>query len=550
MPFRDTFHGSEALLIRGLNEDARSLGMHLVRAVFVGLALFGCLSFFFQQGVFGAPGLAAFRLMIYVDAIGFALIGVSYFSAAIAEEREQGMLGLLKMSGISPLGLLLGKSTLRLLPACMGLILQVPLILLAITLGGVRYEQIAAAVCALLAFLVLLVNLSLFMSVISPTPQIAGQRTWAALVFMFFLPIILGLPASLLPAGVQPWENSGIVADICSGLQSWFRDRHIATRIRVITDSTFDQSWLSSQVTFDLALGVILFLISWWSFESFTRDRDLSIERRPDGKKIRKLSRGISLRSWDNAFAWKEFQFSIGGWRALRRTLFSSLLVLSLIFCFCYGLLLYGTTSQFGAQITTLSDLIREFGPIPLLGSLLLIGITIVGGFGRSFAADLKEKTFGTLMLTPQTPLRIVSSTVLGRLMPILPLGLVLFLGIAWTLGTDNWLIRTPISSLNNWLILCLYPPCILVAVLDAGIWFFYLGLWRNSVGNAILAASSTIFLFYASIAALGGVFYVSGLGNPLTTALASLGRILVSLILWRIVWERIKIVLRSRMAD
>ena len=102
------------------------------------------------------------------------MAGFGFFATAITEEKEEGTLGLLKMAGISRAGILLGKSTSRLVSAMLLLFAQFPFTLLAITLGGVTFQQILAAYSALLAYMILVANLAMFFSVSSKRSSTAS----------------------------------------------------------------------------------------------------------------------------------------------------------------------------------------------------------------------------------------------------------------------------------------------------------------------------------------------------------------------------------------
>lgn len=59
---------------------------------------------------FGAPGLRFFHGISYLNLAFMTLLGLSFFSTSISEEKEEDTLGLMLMAGISPLGILIGKS--------------------------------------------------------------------------------------------------------------------------------------------------------------------------------------------------------------------------------------------------------------------------------------------------------------------------------------------------------------------------------------------------------------------------------------------------------
>ena len=103
-----------ALFIRSLREDSRQKLTYLSRS---GLVLVILLFLFMTQSSMGwgnAPGLRFFSTVIFIDLCFVILAGVSYFSSAISEEKEEMTLGLLRMTNLNPLSILLGKSTSRL----------------------------------------------------------------------------------------------------------------------------------------------------------------------------------------------------------------------------------------------------------------------------------------------------------------------------------------------------------------------------------------------------------------------------------------------------
>lgn len=99
---------------------------------------------------FGAPGLRFFQYLVTLNGCLIGLAGIGFFSSAITEEKEEGTLGLMQMTGISPLGILFGKLVSRLLQASLLIIIQIPFTLLAITLGGITLPQILATYSTLL----------------------------------------------------------------------------------------------------------------------------------------------------------------------------------------------------------------------------------------------------------------------------------------------------------------------------------------------------------------------------------------------------------------
>ena len=180
-------HGAFALLNRSLRVDDRALRWHLFRLFFLAIIFYMLWMAQWQGLMFGAPGLMFFGQMAFLNFLFITLAAFSYFSSSITEEKEEETLGLLKMAGISPVVILLGKSTPRIITAMLLLSIQFPFTLLATTLGGVSLGQVFAVYWALLAYMVAVANLALFFSVISKRSGAAGARTFVILLMFLWL---------------------------------------------------------------------------------------------------------------------------------------------------------------------------------------------------------------------------------------------------------------------------------------------------------------------------------------------------------------------------
>ena len=160
------YYGLVALLTRALRLDARQLRNHLFRLAFVTFIYLSMLMATIQSAFVGAPGLMFFSQIAWLNVMFITCAGIGYFSSAITEEKEEETIGLLQMAGLNHIGILLGKSTSRLIQVMLLLVVQFPFMLLAVTLGGVTTHQIIAAYVDVLSFTVLLANTALVCSVV------------------------------------------------------------------------------------------------------------------------------------------------------------------------------------------------------------------------------------------------------------------------------------------------------------------------------------------------------------------------------------------------
>jgi ABC-type transport system involved in multi-copper enzyme maturation permease subunit len=308
------FSGTLAMLQRAIRLDARLLRTHLFR---LGFALLVYFSLIYAQlasrTLLGAPGLKLFETMTWLNVILISLAGVSFFATAITEEKEEETLGLLKMAGVDPLGILLGKSTSRLVGAMLLLLVQFPFTLLAITLGGVTLTQVLAAYCSLTAYMVLLANVGLLCSVAFRRGGMASSVTGILiLLYMMSAVVIRFVALGLTTGGVI--ARSGSTADTLEGAAHWWADASIAFRINEITTTGFAGQPVGFQVGFSLVGSLVSFVLAWVGFNRFTRETHVT--RRTDTDLLAPLVRlGRRRRSRPGKYllAWKEFHFVAGG---------------------------------------------------------------------------------------------------------------------------------------------------------------------------------------------------------------------------------------------
>jgi hypothetical protein len=414
-----------ALFTRALREDVRAKSMYWARAGLVAIVL--CQVGFTNLGMgwAGAPGLFFFQSVIGMNLLFISLAGLSYFSSAITEEKEEMTLGLLRMTNLNPLSILLGKSASRQIGALLLLLSQVPFTLLAVALGGVTLAQIIAAYTCLGAYTLFLGNAALFHSVISRRTAYAALLT-AALLFVFFFgaaiirhPVLWTLKFFQLISSEQP----GPILE--SFLTHWQQTLPTA-RLAEIGVTGFHDGPICFQVVSNVLLGFGFFLAAWGAFDLFCSEQhDAAPARgllRTRTKRIRLFSPG---RAWRHALLWKDFHF-LGGGQAL---------VLSRIII--YGCII-------GAILVS-----RDyFSNRPLkrvdLGYLLLwtmfVALLIEGAFiaARVFRQERIWKTWSSLAMLPLSIRRIAFQKVLGCILSDWPALLIFALGIV--LSADDWL--------------------------------------------------------------------------------------------------------------
>lgn len=392
-----------ALFVRSLREDSRVKLTYLARSGLVIIILLFLFSVQSSMGWANAPGREFFETVIVIDLCFVILAGVSYFAAAISEEKEEMTLGLLRMTNLDPLSILLGKSTSRLCAAVLLFAAQIPFTLLAITLGGISLPQIFAAYLAVAAFLVLVSNLALLGSVIFRRTSTAGVFTGVALFFFFALVPVAGWLA-LLP---QRFGMLTSAAGWVLALNAVGKLALAASPFAQIDDifrTGFRESAFSFQVWSNLAFGAVFFLLAWALFETFCREQKESAPSRggaarANGNRRRAFSPG---RPWRRALAWKDFYFFGGGkfWLAIKLLVYAAPLIVALLW-----------PPQLGGRMTW-----EHFGGFMFWLMLAFMAVEWAFIAASILRIERQGQTLSSLAMLPQGLRRVAYEKFLGAL--------------------------------------------------------------------------------------------------------------------------------------
>lgn len=401
-----------ALFERSLRVETRSALICWARAGLLVLILFLLLPVqtMARSGWIGAPGLQFLTQLVWVNLVFITLAGLSYFASAITEEKEEMMLGLLRMTDLNPVAILLGKSTSRLAGAILLLLVQVPFVLLAVALGGVGLLQIVASYGTLLAYLFLICNLALFFSVIFRT-----TTTAAACTFFLLLLFLIGhyWAAAILQDIGSPDPavlNHGLWP-LFAKLVDFWRRATPSDRLTEIFRTGFTGPAIGFQIVSNLMMGVTMFALSWLVFNPCTREeRESAPGRRWFRRATSRPSRIPAGLVGIRAVTWKDFTFISGGKAGLliRFGLVILLVTLCNFFVWKYG---------------DPRDITLNFEGLALFWvSLLLAAIFLAMDVSRVFQEEMRWKTLSSLATLPFSMRELAYRKLAGTLIGTLPL--------------------------------------------------------------------------------------------------------------------------------
>jgi hypothetical protein len=156
--------GARALFTRALMLGTRSLVTMLLRLGVGGALAWMLWSVERDIDHLPAPGGALWYWVFWAAAWVLTPAVLITTGSAISEERAQGTLGLLAMTGISPAGIVLAKTGARVVEMLYLLAFSLPLALAAVALGGVAVEDIVAGYAQIACWLAMVAACGVFAS--------------------------------------------------------------------------------------------------------------------------------------------------------------------------------------------------------------------------------------------------------------------------------------------------------------------------------------------------------------------------------------------------
>ena len=475
-----------ALFLRALRADARLLHSHLMRLVllaFVGLMLLQAQVFALAMG---APGLWFFTFLSWIN-YGFATLAATFlFASAITEEKEERTLGLLRMADVGPMALLVGKSAPRLVAALLILSVQFPFTLLAITLGGVSWDQVTATFCTLLGHVVLVGGLALLFSVMFQRTGMAIGMTFLVIICLIsappFLLSALTSPLVTPPPALQPWLEY-----IVPVLQIVV-DASAAPRLWDILLTGFNGNAVGFQVLANFGAGGLLFGLAWLLFDPF--NRNLDDEVRPPKPVLSMVGRrkGGSRRAWRLAIVGKDFRSLAGGW-SMMLAKFSG--YAALIVLIVYALNDFRWFRVDPEDVGEMMTIMTVYFLLPIESMVIAC---------RLFRTEIKERTWPLLLSPPLSLPEIAYAKVAGALTALVPCAFFFWLGAVLDAGGFSDMLADFFDEPNFLLFFALYFSHLLLFVHLTTL----LSLLSNAWAGALLA------IFAAFIGAWVNVFGVN----------------------------------------
>ncbi len=475
--------GTWALTLRSLRQDSRLLRFHLLRFAIAVAVVLGILAASESARVAEAPGRDLLEALGWANFWAVTIAGVLLFAPTITEEKEDQTLGLLRMTGIGPASLLLGKALPKLVQLLLVLIVQLPLVWLTRTLGGVDWLLLMNVYLLVFGQLIGVVAISMLASVVMRTS--AGAVVAAGvLVFCWSLgPVIIEDQLRFVAnRGSVLGEMLRLVAALAVqfSLPFWMD-------VLLQSSSTVPQTSLALGVSLTWAGLLCLFSVKsfnywnqhestqtelewvqenwqrvWFSMTHFRQSQksEVSTPRIPDQpvrptahtspspvmvtQPVEALPSGrirFSYRSWQNSIAWKDY-FLLGGGRTGFRircavALLGMIGIVTLASEFAYAVLNGKSVSDLNPHW------IRQACEAIMGCSAWAFGLDVVYLTVNLFSYELRRQTWESLQLLPLSLGTICRRKILGAACHLVPWVVAFLCGLAMSF--------TPSDMTNFW---------------------------------------------------------------------------------------------------
>lgn len=199
------------LLAKELIEQAARRRTYLVRVAYATLLFFACWLFFYQTLQIGmASPLAAlgrgremYMVIVFLQFAGVYLFMPAITCGVLTQEKERDSLQLLFLTRLGPWTILLEKLMSRVVPMVGFLLLSLPLLAFAYSLGGISQRYLWTGIWLLLLATIQTGTVSLACSAYFPTTVSAFVASYIILAIMFFGPGITWLVLYVVGINVE-----------------------------------------------------------------------------------------------------------------------------------------------------------------------------------------------------------------------------------------------------------------------------------------------------------------------------------------------------------
>lgn len=395
-------NGVFVVLRRELLARPRRGWFHLKRMAVVAFGgIIVLMGLFSANAAMGSPsGLVVFSWLAVAALVAICPIGLVAAGSSIMSEKEDRTIGLLFLSDITLGQFAAGKLLVSLFAVTVSLLSLVPMLMLAMSLGGIGAGQILASLAIIVCTAFLAVSVGLFAGAVTSSEKRMHSLLALLGLMMFVLPPPFFALLHELPRVRLPWEVLWVTSPF-------------AAISHVLEGRLFDLAAFNCVLSIGLGLIFVLLAVT------VLRARRTDLDTPSETGGILGWLRSVRPGRWfvlppvtGNPVAWRELHVVYGGVKAA--WLQYGLMVLG---C-CVILLLI--KMEVGKE-WDLVDVGKTAVVMIFILSLFVLWLVSVSRFGAAFSKEKSQRTISMLLTTDMTDSEIIRGKVTGVLRSMAP---------------------------------------------------------------------------------------------------------------------------------
>ena len=381
-----------ALFKQTVLNDTRSIGLQLLRllfALFIGIIIYVAQS----EAELGVEidGLIIFKALFVANVVFITFSCLFLFLPLIKEEKEENTLGMIMMTGISPFAYLTGRVGSRMFMFILILAVQIPIIYLCVTMGGIDSATILLSYALLLVLMFHLGNAFILGSMLCSN-LFTGILIASGISLIFNYLFNFGLAEFLdLSRPEEPFRALAKTYDYI-----------FSSNVNADPEIMF---WTFG---FYLLSGLIFFFSSVYYFDVLTEEQEeLELPKKLQGSasSVQKAEslQGNGLKPIYRKLKTKRFGKLPVIYKDFRFTTFGPLLyVLQFL---GITLLIYEVNRHLYRG--NMTEWLHNFSHDCIPSLAIMSGIIILFSSNLLFASEIKHKTMGALLLLPKSHVKL-----------------------------------------------------------------------------------------------------------------------------------------------
>jgi len=441
--------------------SARRARYFVVRVVYAAVLLFTLWITYIQwsqwRSMDGVGDIAAvanltaqfFGTFAVMQLLAVVLLGPAMVAGTVATERERRTIEYLFASQLSNAEIVLGKLFARVIHVICLVLVGVPVLALAMLMGGIAPEALLVLLIITLSTVVTVAVLSIAVSVWSARAREAVTRAYLVLFALLILPPLLSLLRG------EPWFQYT--------LEPLNEQLLAANPFYVLTTAMAQASGLGTAIARDIVFALVrnhLIVSLLFGGAATLAVRRVHLRHRADGTRKRwRLMHRLRPGIGNNPMLWKE----VFAEPAASRLGWIGRIALTLIVLGVIGPTLYmfvqaiGTVSSYRSFARDYEGYATFMGTLLACGGLLLVAARAAGGI----TSEKERDCWTSLLSTPLEPREIVLAKIAGNLWSIR--GVVALLLLIWGLGValdPHFIVAVPFL-LGTFLLLAAYAAAL-----------------------------------------------------------------------------------------